>query len=73
MPHFMIVLILYTRINILNFSWIKKCLSLRNREPLRGNELYRPKASVQILIYSTSMYLCCASIGVEIKNCLNQL
>ena len=32
MPHFMIVLILY--INLLNLSWIKKCLFLRNMEPL---------------------------------------
>ena len=32
MPHFMIVLIPY--INLLNFSWIIKCLFLRNMEPL---------------------------------------
>ena len=33
MPHFMIVLILY--INLLNLSWMIKCLFLRNREPLK--------------------------------------
>ena len=33
MPHFMIVLIPY--INLLNLSWIKKCLFLRNMESLR--------------------------------------
>ena len=33
MPHFMIVLILY--INLLNLSWIIKCLVLRDMEPLR--------------------------------------
>ena len=32
MPHFMIVLITY--INLLNLSWIIKCLFLRNLEPL---------------------------------------
>ena len=32
MPHFMIVLILY--INLLNISWIRKYLFLRNMEPL---------------------------------------
>ena len=32
MPHFMIVLIPY--INILNLSWIKNVLFLRNMEPL---------------------------------------
>ena len=32
MPHFMIVLIPY--INLLNLSWIMKCLFLRNMEPL---------------------------------------
>ena len=31
MPHFMIVLIPY--INLLNLSWIIKCLFLRNMEP----------------------------------------
>ena len=33
MPHFVIVLIPY--INLLNFSWIKKRLFLRNMEPFR--------------------------------------
>ena len=33
MPHFMTVLILY--INLLNLSWITKCLFLRNMMPLR--------------------------------------
>ena len=33
MPHFMIVLIPY--INLLNLSWIIKCLFLRNMEPLK--------------------------------------
>ena len=32
MPHFMIVLIPY--INLLNLSWVIKCLFLRNIEPL---------------------------------------
>ena len=32
MPHFMIVLILY--VNLLNLSWIKECLCLRNMEHL---------------------------------------
>ena len=32
MPYFMIVLISY--INLLNLSWVKKCLFLRNMEPL---------------------------------------
>ena len=32
MPHFMIMFILY--INLLNLSWIKKCLFLRNMEHL---------------------------------------
>ena len=36
MPHFMIVLTLY--INSLKLSWIKKCLFLRNMEPL--NKFY---------------------------------
>ena len=34
MPYFMIILKLY--INLLNLSWIIKCLFLRNMEPLRG-------------------------------------
>ena len=33
MPHFMTVLIPY--INLLNFSWIIKCLPLRDMEPLQ--------------------------------------
>ena len=33
MPHFMIVLILY--INLLNLSWIKTSLFLRNMEPFK--------------------------------------
>ena len=33
MPHFMTVLILY--INLLNLSWIIKCLFLKNMEPLK--------------------------------------
>ena len=36
MPHFIIVLILYMYINSLNLSWIKKCLFLRNMEPLKA-------------------------------------
>ena len=32
MSHFMIVLILY--INLLSLGWLKKCLFLRNMEPL---------------------------------------
>ena len=32
MPHFMILSILY--INLLNLSWTKNCLFLRNMEPL---------------------------------------
>ena len=35
MPHFMIVMIqLIPSINLLNLSWIIKCLFLRNMEPL---------------------------------------
>ena len=33
MPHFMIIFIPY--INLLNLSWIKKCLFLKNMEPLK--------------------------------------
>ena len=42
MPHFMTILILY--INLLNLSWIKKCLFLRNMEPL--NEIATLNVSV---------------------------
>ena len=42
-PHFMTVLIPY--INLLNLSWIIKCLFLRNMEPLR---LMPPKWSCKI-------------------------
>ena len=38
MPHFMIVLIPY--INLLNLSWIVKCLFLRNMEPLSFNFIH---------------------------------
>ena len=34
MQHFMIVLVPY--INLLNLSWIIKCLFLRNMEPLKS-------------------------------------
>ena len=40
MPHFMIVLIPY--INILNLSWIIKCLFLRNMEPLTERFMAAP-------------------------------
>ena len=33
MPHFMLVLMLY--INLFNLFWIKKCLNLRNMEPIK--------------------------------------
>ena len=46
MPHFIIVLIKY--INLLNLSWIMKCLFLRNMEPVRKstNDVQRTKRAL---------------------------
>ena len=40
MPHFMIILIPY--INLLNLSWIIKCLFLRTVEPLNSLKFVPP-------------------------------
>ena len=45
MPHFMIVLIPY--INLLNLSWIIKCLFLSNMEPLKISKFF----SFSYLVY----------------------
>ena len=44
-PHFMIVSIPY--INLLNFSWIIKCLFLRNMEPLRKMRIQQEQLLTQ--------------------------
>ena len=57
MPHFMIVLILY--INLLNLSWIIKCVFLMNMEPLRY--VYAPHC----ILLSVFGRLCSAIVGLS--------
>ena len=52
MPHFMLVSLLH--INLLNLSWIIKCLFLSNMEPLMAKEEYDDNFGVGIIFSSSS-------------------
>ena len=47
MPHFMIALIPYN--NLLNLSWVMKCLFLRKMEPLKGIDIHSGEATLSKL------------------------
>ena len=57
MPHFMIVIIPY--VNLLNLSWIIKCLFLRNMEPFIFITVWANSADDKLIIFLLE-------IGVEI-------